>query len=96
MTADGNQYLSLYGDKLDAKTADGKNNLLTEVVENLDRAIINSYKADYMNANQPDPMFPEYYSGATNMELSVNISPQNVRDRSNIFVSDYSGGKSHI
>lgn len=93
MTADGNQYLSLYGNKLDAKTADGKNNLLTEVVENLDRAIINSYKADYMNANQPDPMFPEYYSGATNMELSVNISPQNVRDRSNIFVSAYSGGK---
>lgn len=91
-TADGNQYLSLFGARVNTMTTDGQANLVAEMVTNLDNAIINSYKAEYRNANQVDPMFPEHYSGATDMSISMTVKPAMVRSGSNVFNFNYAGG----
>jgi len=91
-TADGSQYLSLFGARVNTMTTDGQANLVAEMVTNLDNAIINSYKAEYRNANQVDPMFPEHYSGATDMSISLTITPAMVRSGSNVFNFNYAGG----
>ena len=91
-TADGGQYLSLFGNQVNTMTADGGVNLAAEMVANIDNAIINSYKADYRNANQVDPMFPENYSGATNMSISMTATPSMVSRGRNVFNFGYAGG----
>ncbi len=92
-TNDGSQYLSLFGTQVNTMTANGQVNLTAEMIANLDNAIISAYQADYMNANQIDPMFPEFYSGATNMGISMNVTLAMVSRGVNVFNFSYAGGK---
>ena len=93
-TNDGSQYLSLLGSQVNTMTADGKVNLAAEMIENIDNAIINSYKADYYN-NSPDrdPFNSETYSGATDMGVSMAVTPGMVSSGANVFNFGYAGGK---
>lgn len=90
-TKDGSQYLSLFGETLNKSTADGKSNLITEMVVNLDNAIINRYRADYRNAN-PEDIFQEYQDGGTNMSVSKTITPSDVSRNRQYRIFDYAGG----
>ena len=92
-TNDGSQYLSLLGSQVNTMTADGKVNLAAEMIANIDNAIINSYKADYYN-NSPDrdPFNSEMYSGATDMGVSMTVTPNMVSKRANVFNFGYAGG----
>lgn len=92
-TNDGGQYLSLFGATAATKTADGRNNIIAEMVANIDRAVISSYKADYYNDSANRDLFnSETYSGATNMGVSMTITPQDVSRNRNIRTFDYAGG----
>lgn len=93
-TNDGSQYLSLFGSQVNTMTADGQKNLAAEMVANIDNAIINSYEADYYNnpANR-DPFNSEMYSGATDMGVSMTVTPGMVSRGANVFNFGYAGGK---
>lgn len=93
-TNDGGQYLSLLGSQVNTMTADGKVNLAAEMVGNIDRAIMNSYEADYYNnqANR-DPFNSEAYSSATNMGISMAVTPGMVSRGVNVLHFGYAGGK---
>lgn len=63
------------------------------MISNLDRAIVNYYKAGYENTHQEDPNFPEYYSSATDMRISLNVTPQMVRSNKHITSLKYETGR---
>ncbi len=92
-TADGSEYLSLFGARVDTKTSDGESSLLAEMVQKLDNSIINSYKADYNNdpANR-SPFDSELYSSATNMDVSTTVTSSMVRNNQHIRYFTYVGG----
>lgn len=92
-TDDGRSYLSLYGEKYNKYNKDGSVNLYTEMISNLDRAIVNYYKAGYENTHQEDPNFPEYYSSASDMRISLNVTPQMVRSNKHITSLKYETGR---
>ncbi|MCD7970419.1 MAG: hypothetical protein LUF87_08700 [Alistipes sp.] len=93
-TADGSKYLGLFGHMIDIYTENGNINLTAEMAANIDQAIINSYKADFYNdpVNR-DPFDQEMYSGATNMSISIHVTPEMVSKGAQVFSFNYVGGK---
>jgi RHS repeat-associated protein len=92
-TNDGSQYLSLLGDRFETKTADGESNMISEMVSNIDKAIISSYHAEFLNdpANR-SPFDSEMYSGATNMGIPIKVTSKMVSRGDNVFRFSYMGG----
>jgi RHS repeat-associated protein len=92
-TNDRSQYLSLFGEKFNNKTVDGRTNLISKMAQNIDQAIIGSYRADYLNnpANR-EPWDQEYYTGATNMGVPVTVTPAMVSQGKQNVYFNYAGG----
>ena len=91
-SSEKSQYLSLFGEKINTKSASGRTNLKAEMVRNIDNSIINSYKADYRNNNRSD-FDTEIHSIVTDMTVSMKITPAQVNQGKNVFSFDYAGGK---
>jgi hypothetical protein len=92
-TENKSQYLSLFGEKFNTKTTDGKMNLTAKMVENLDKAIINLYRANYFNdpANR-EPFDSEIYTFETDMFVK-NITQTDKQNYNHIKKFDYAKGQ---
>ena len=89
---DNKQYLSLLGEKFNTKNSDGSKSLMAEMVENLDNAIIDKYKADFQN-NRTDQYSTELFTSSTDMSVSKKVTPNDVNMKRNRISFNYGGGK---